>query len=319
MNIAIQIDHISKLNMLLDSSMFVALSLQLHGHKVFYYHPETLLYKDKVISADLSEIIISYTNRYIIDHVSENNRLDLSEFDLILIRQDPPFDMNYVTTCYLLNMINSDKCLVLNNPASILQNSEKLAALEFSEYIPKTIIASNINIDVTSFIENQKHVIAKPLYGHGGRGITLINNTDPWNVMLEELIDMHGTIVLQEFLPEVKSDGDKRVYMIDGEVIGALQRIPKAGDIKANISAGGTAYKTSLTDREKEICKSLSGWLKENEIVFAGIDILNGYLIEINITSPTGLTNLMLLKEIDLLQVGKVIENSVVRIKSNRL
>lgn len=311
MNIAIQIDHISKLNMLLDSSMFIALSLQMRGHKIFYYHPEDLLYENDVISADLNEIVVSFSDSYSIDHISKSNRADLSKFDLILIRQDPPFDMNYITTCYLLNMINSSHCLVLNNPTSILQNSEKLAALQFSNYIPKTIIASDISSHVKSFIEQQKNVIAKPLYGHGGNDITLINNTDT----LIDLIKTHGTVVLQEFLPEVKTDGDKRVYMIDGEIIGSFQRIPKSGEIKANLSAGGSAYKTSLTDREKQICHSLSGWLKKNQIVFAGIDILNGFLIEINITSPTGLTTLMLLEEIDFQGVGKKIEDAVIRIK----
>lgn len=312
MNIAIQIDHISKLNMLLDSSMFIGLSLQKLGHKIFYYHPENLLYENDVISADLNEIVISFTDCYSIDHISKSNREDLSKFDLILIRQDPPFDMNYITTCYLLNMVNSSKSLVLNNPTSILQNSEKLAALQFSNYIPKTIIASDIDSHVKNFIEQQKNVIAKPLYGHGGNDITLINNADP----LIDLIKTHGTVVLQEFLPEVKTDGDKRIYMIDGEIIGSFQRIPKDGEIKANLSAGGSAYKTSLTNREKEICDSLSGWLKENKIVFAGIDVLNGFLIEINITSPTGLTTLMLLEEIDFQGAGKKIEDAIIRIKN---
>lgn len=313
MNIAIQIDHISKLNMLLDSSMFIALSLQMRGHKIFYYHPETLLYQNDIISADVNEIFISFTDRYYIDNSSKSNRVDLSKFDIILIRQDPPFDMNYITTCYLLNMINSSQCLVLNNPASILQNSEKLAALQFSNYIPKTIIASDIDLHVRNFIEQQKNVIAKPLYGHGGNDIILINESDS----LIDLIKTHGTLVLQEFLPEVKTDGDKRVYMIDGEIIGSFQRIPKGGEIKANLSAGGTAYKTSLSDREKEICDSLSFWLKKNHIVFAGIDILNGFLIEINVTSPTGLTTLMLLEEIDFQGTGKKIEDGIIRIKNS--
>lgn len=311
MQVAIQLDNLSSLNMRTDSSLFIALALQTNGHVIYYYHPDSLVYCNGSVMADIAPLAIQYRDDTF--HPTSEQvavSMDLSSFDLVLIRQDPPFDMNYITTCHLLARLPKS-CLVLNNPLAIMEQPEKLSVLNVPDYIPNTIICSSINQASKEFVKQHQKAVVKPLYGYAGKDVILIEAEEDWQPKLLAMLNDHGTIVLQQFLPQVATHGDKRVFMLDGEIIGAFQRKPADGEIRANLAVGGAAFSTTLTAREKEICAKLRPWLHEKGLFFAGIDLIDGHLIEINITSPTGLTTLKQLGQLDFPLVADRLERYV--------
>lgn len=290
MKIAIQIDHINSLNIHSDSSLFIAYGMQELGHHIFYYHPSTMFCANEQIYAQIKPLTLKYQDKQFlcdtrIIHTTDN----LNQFDAILIRQNPPFDMSYTTTCHMLSRL---KCPVLNKPLSVIGNPEKLSVLNFREYIPATIITGTINSEAIDFFEKYNHVVAKPLYGFGGEDVVLLKNDEDWQPKLNIMLHKYGYIVLQRFLKNVINNGDKRIFMLNGNIVGAFQRKPAKGSIKSNLAAGGSAASTILTIREQEICTILSPWLRQQGLFFAGIDLIDEHLIEINITSPTGLLTL---------------------------
>ena len=224
--------------------------------------------------------------------------LNLSDFKLIFVRQDPPFDMNYITSTYLLEYL-SNTSIIINNPTSIRNHSEKISSFKFKEFMPPTIVSQNREI-ILNFLFDHKDIITKPLYGNGGEGVFRTKIED------EELVGIKkGNIILdeplmaQKFIPEIK-EGDRRIILIDGEYVGSVARMPIKDSIKANFHAGGSAKKTNLIRRDEEICNSLRVFLKENELFFVGIDIIGDYLTEINVTSPTGMKQINELNNINL-------------------
>lgn len=309
MKVALQLDHLFDLNMSTDSSLFIAYGLQLRGHSVYFYHPSTLVMNHNgAITAELTPITVTYHHDAFHCSTSISTEVvDLSSFDIVLIRQDPPFDMNYISTCHILSFLPTT-CLVLNNPSAIINQPEKISVLHFPDYIPPSLICLSLNTTSLSFIHHHKQVVAKPLYGHGGLDVILLDVAIEWQLQLSDLITRYGTVVLQKFLPQVNTHGDKRIFMLGGEIIGSFQRKPAVGEIRSNLAVGGTAFSTTLTTRELEICAQIKPWLYNNGLFFAGIDLLAEHLIEINVTSPTGLTTLKKLGHLDFLDVAIKLE-----------
>jgi len=312
MKVVIQLDHLSSLNMQADSTLFIAFALQMNSHEIYTYHPESLTSHNGSVMADVSYISLDYRDDgYHYLALKEAVKLDLSDFDLVLIRQDPPFDMKYITTCHLLARLLG-KCVVLNNPISIINQPEKLSVLNFPEYLPDTMVCSSLN-QADTFIAKHKKVVVKPLYGYAGKDVILVDSAEDWKIAVGKLLAEYGYIVLQRFLPAVVVVGDKRVFMLGSEVVGAFQRKPAVGDIRANLAAGGTAFVTTLTPKEEEICGKLGPWLRDKGLFFAGVDLIDEHLIEINITSPTGLTTLKQLGQLDFKDVAGKIEEYLIK------
>jgi glutathione synthase len=309
MKVAIQIDPINALNMQGDSSLFLAYGLKLLGHEVFYYYPATMFYANESVYAQVKKMSLQYKDgQFHCDETLVHTTEDLNDFELVLIRRNPPFDMGYIATCHMLARL---KCTVLNNPYGIINNPEKMSVLNFREYIPDTIIASALSPEVEDFFAKHAKVIVKPLYGFGGNDIELLSALDDWRSHLTKIMYKHGHLVIQRFLKDVLHHGDKRVFMVNGSVVGAFKRMPIEGEVRANMAVGGTAYKTKLTAQEKSICANLGPWLQEQGLFFAGVDLLAEHLIEINITSPTGLLTLHQLDEIAFESVAKQIEDYI--------
>lgn len=287
LRVAIQMDPIESINPRSDSTLLLGVEACRRGYKVFYYTPDKLTYRDGKISARAHPIKF-FDNPEHYYELAEGFVLDLQTMDVVLLRQDPPFDMNYITTTYLLEMLQP-KTLVVNDPASVRNNTEKLFPTLLREYMPPTLISADIQ-EITEFYIEHKDIILKPLYGFGGRAVLHLKEGDDNFHSLTEMLftGSKEPIIAQKFLPEVKSE-DKRVIMVDGEVAGVVGRVPAAGNIRANMRVGGTASKAELSKKQKEICEVLRASLKDKGIIFAGLDLIGDYLTEINITSPTTL------------------------------
>ncbi len=312
MKIVAQMDDISQINFRKDSTFAILLSAQNQGHEIFYYLPSELSYDftSQILSAEVKKIFLQeeLNNHY---KILEQKQVNLKDFDVILLRQDPPFNMSYITTTYLLEKV-ADKVLVLNNPSSVRDCPEKWLVNLFPKLTPPTIISSDIR-KIKEFYDFHQNIIIKPLYGNGGEGIILIKKDDPnFSVILEMMSKCYDNlIVIQKFLPEV-SKGDKRIILIDGEIAGAILRTPKKNEIRSNLHAGGSASDVLLTDRDYEICQKLSPELKKRGLFFVGIDIIGDYITEINVTSPTGLNEIKKLSGKDLsLQIVRHLERKI--------
>ncbi|CAO6129015.1 RimK Glutathione synthase/Ribosomal protein S6 modification enzyme (glutaminyl transferase) [Candidatus Pelagibacterales bacterium] len=285
--IAIQMDPLESINIKSDSTYILALEAQKRGHSLFHYLPENLIYENGRVSA-LGNVFKLFPNKKIFFKKSKTQKIFLDDCDVVLVRQDPPFNMSYITATYLLEMV-SDKTLILNDPKSIRDNPEKLSMLNFKNIIPPTLISKNIE-QCFSFQKKYKKTIIKPLYGNGGEGISKLEGT---NTLLKrkilKLISRYKQpIVVQKYLKEIK-EGDRRIILIDGEYVGSVARIPKKGSVTANFHTGGSAKKVGLVRRDKKICSILKPFLKKNKLFFTGIDVIGDYLTEINVTSPTGI------------------------------
>ena len=285
--IAIQMDKIDDIDIDFDSSFLIGIEAQKRNYEIFYYNPQDLFYNEGLIQANGYYVELIESNKQYFKYLSKKICVNLHDFMFIFIRQDPPFDMNYITSTYLLDYLPS-KNVVINNPTSIRNFSEKISAFNFKEFMPPTIVTQDVEI-IKNFLMNHEDIVTKPLYGNGGVGIyrhTIKENklTD----MFRGMLVLEEPLMAQKYIPEIK-DGDRRLILIDGEYVGSVARMPMKDSIKANFHAGGTAKKTHLIRRDKEICAALSNTLKENQLFFVGIDIIGDYLTEINVTSPTGM------------------------------
>lgn len=288
LKIAVQMDYIDSLVFHSDSTLLLCMEAQTRGYKIFYYTPDKLTYNNGKITARAFPIWF-YDDPRSYYKLGEEFILDLSSVDVVLLRQDPPFDMNYITTTYLLEQLQP-KTLIVNDPASVRNNPEKLFPTVFKEFMPPTLISGDTR-EIREFYKEYKDIIIKPLYGHGGRAVLHIKEDDDNFSTILEMLFSYGKepIIAQRFLPEVKNK-DMRVILIDGEFVGAVGRIPENGSIRANMRVGASAKKVeTLTKKQQEICEALKYPLKEKGLILAGLDLIGDFITEINITSPTTL------------------------------
>jgi glutathione synthase len=287
LNVAVQMDPIARINIRGDSTFAVLLEAQKRGHKLSYYTPDKLSLRGEELVAPVQTLSV---RDQVGDHftLGEPKRVPLAQFDVILLRQDPPFDLAYITSTHFLERLHP-KTLVVNNPASVRNAPEKIFVMDFPDLMPPTLISRDLD-EINSFRNEHGAVVMKPLHGHGGAAVFRIM---PQDMNFGSLFDMFSVTfrepwVIQRFLPEVKH-GDKRIILVDGEFAGAVNRVPAADDLRSNMVRGGAAQATELSDREREICARLAPALRERGLLFVGIDVIDGHLTEINVTSPTGI------------------------------
>ncbi|MCJ8159396.1 glutathione synthase [Sphingomonas sp. LaA6.9] len=288
LKVAVQMDPMESIKIGGDSTFAIMLSAQERGYRLYHYEAQDLSYADGRVWTRAHPVTVRRVEG---DHYSfgEPVKLDLGqEVDVVWMRQDPPFDLGYITATHLLERIR-DQTLVVNDPASVRNAPEKLFVLDFGHYMPPTLITRSLE-EVRIFQEQHGEIVVKPLHGNAGSAVFRIG-ADGAN--LASLVELFGEVwrepfMVQAFLKEV-SGGDKRIVLVDGEVAGAINRIPGKGEIRSNLAAGGRAEKTMLTPREQEICDALAPELKKRGLLFVGIDVIGGYLTEINVTSPTGI------------------------------
>lgn len=287
LKVAMQMDPIEDVNIDADSSFRIAEEAQARGHKIYYYAPDDLRFEAGIVSADLTPITL---RREVGNHVTKGTKklTDLREMDVIWLRQDPPFDMHYITNTHLLENLRDD-VLVVNDPFWVRNFPEKLLVLDFQDLTPPTMIARNIDA-IKDFRERHGDIIVKPLYGNGGAGVFKIKKDDSNLNSLFELFTATSRepLIAQQFLPDV-SAGDKRIILVDGEPVGAINRVPAKGETRSNMHVGGRPEKIGLTKRDMEICARIGPFLKEHGQIFVGIDVIGDFLTEINVTSPTGI------------------------------
>lgn len=286
LKIAVQMDPIQRINIKGDSTFALLLEAQKRGHALSYYTPDRLALLNGRVFSTVEPLSVRDQAG---DHytLGEPRRVDLTEFDVILLRQDPPFDLNYVTTTHLLERIHP-KTLVVNDPAHVRNAPEKVFVTEFPDLMPPTLVTRDL-AEIKAFRAEHGDIVMKPLYGHGGGAVFRITRED---LNFGSLYDMFSVTfreawVIQKYLPAVK-DGDKRIILVEGEYAGAVNRIPAADDLRSNMVRGGSPAKTELTKREREICDRLGPALRERGLLFVGIDVIGDYITEINVTSPTG-------------------------------
>ncbi|WP_172298785.1 glutathione synthase [Pseudoruegeria sp. HB172150] len=290
LKVAIQMDPIGPINIDADSTFRLAEEAQARGHELFYYTPEHLSWQEGRVTATGWPLTVQRVKG---DHftLGERQQVDLGDFDVVWLRQDPPFDMGYITTTHLLERLMPGT-LVVNDPFWVRNCPEKLLVLQFPELIPPTTIARDLSV-IRAFKEAHGDIILKPLYGNGGAGVFRLDPNDRNLSSLHELFTgmSREPLIVQKFLPDV-SNGDKRVILVDGEAVGAINRVPQPGETRSNMHVGGRAEKVELTARDREICETIGPVLKEYGQIFVGIDVIGDYLTEINVTSPTGLQEL---------------------------
>lgn len=290
MKIAFQMDPIGPININADSTFRLMEEAQSRGHDLFYYTPDRLAFQEGRITARGWPITVQRVQG---DHyrLGEEIEVDLSDFDVVWLRQDPPFDMFYITTTHLLDRIHP-KTLVVNNPFWVRNSPEKLLVLNFPDLTPPTTIARDL-ATIRAFKDKHGDVILKPLYGNGGAGVFRLTPEDRNLSSLHEMFTgfSREPLIVQKYLPAV-TKGDKRVILVDGEAVGAINRVPAAGETRSNMHVGGRPEKVGLTERDLEICARIGPVLREKGQVFVGIDVIGDWLTEINVTSPTGIQEL---------------------------
>jgi glutathione synthase len=286
--VAIQMDPIHTINIDADSTFALALEAQSRGHAMFHYLPTALTLRDGRLYTRGRQLEVFRRHG---DHhkFGELEELDLEGVDVILMRQDPPFDMAYITATHLLELLPPEGPLVVNNPASVRNAPEKLFVLRFRELMPPTILTLDAD-EIRAFWAKHGEIILKPVSGHAGAGVIHLRpGDDNLNSLLEMYQQMYREpVMVQRYIPEIRQ-GDKRIVLIDGEPAGGVLRVPAAGEARANLHVGGRGVKTELTVREKEICAAIGPTLKEQGLLFVGIDVIGDYITEINVTSPTGI------------------------------
>ncbi len=293
--VAIQGNNLSKLNIATDTSIFLAHEIQKKNFKIFFYEPKNLAIINSKVIAEGFFLKFSYNKKKFFK-ILKKKKLNLSKCKFILIRQDPPFNQEYITTTYILDTIKT-KVKIINDPSSIRNLSEKLYSVKYQKFMPKTIFTKNIN-DIKKFLKTHKKIIIKPIYGFGGNDIYLLKFFR--QKIIKKIIKKHNHIMCQKFLPKIDK-GDKRVFLINGKVVGAITRVPKRGSFLSNMSKGAKPYNTKLTKIEIKISKFVAKDLKKQNIFFAGIDFIDQKLNgDINVTSPTGLKTFYDLTKINL-------------------
>ena len=290
MKIAFQMDPIQTVNIDADSTFRIAEEAQARGHELFFYTPDHLAFQEGKVTARGQYFTVQRVQDQHAD-LSETQEVDLANFDVVWLRQDPPFDMHYITTTHLLDLIHPDT-LVVNDPFWVRNYPEKLLVLRFPDLTPPTTIARDLET-IKAFKEKYGDVILKPLYGNGGAGVFRLDQNDRNLASLHEVFTgfSREPLIVQKFLPDV-SNGDKRVILVDGEPIGAINRVPAKGETRSNMHVGGRPEKVGLTERDREICTAIGPLLREKGQIFVGIDVIGDYLTEINVTSPTGIQEL---------------------------
>jgi len=287
LNVAVQMDPIARINIRGDSTFALLLEAQKRGHGLSYFTPDKLSLRGDEVVAPLQSLSV---RDEVGDHftLGEPKRTDIASFDVVLLRQDPPFDLAYITSTHLLERIHP-KTLVVNDPAAVRNAPEKLFVMNFPKLMPPTLISRDLD-EINAFRDEHGAVVMKPLHGHGGAAVFRVM---PQDMNFGSLYDMFSVTfkepwVIQRFLPEVKH-GDKRIILVDGEFAGAVNRVPAPDDLRSNMVRGGAAQATDLSPREQEICKTLGPALRAEGLLFVGIDVIDGFLTEINVTSPTGI------------------------------
>jgi glutathione synthase len=287
LNVAVEMDPIERINIRGDSTFALLLEAQARGHRLSYFTPDRLALSDGSVFATVHPLKVRDVegNHFAL---GDKTRVDLTSFDVVLMRQDPPFDLAYITSTHWLERIHP-KTLVVNDPAHVRNAPEKILVTEFPDLMPPTLVTRDRS-EIDAFRAKHGDIIMKPLYGNAGVAVFRLTKDD---LNYGSLFDLFATTfrepwVTQKFLPEVRQ-GDKRIILVDGEFAGAVNRVPAADDLRSNMARGGAAEATELTAREHDICKRLGPTLRERGLLFAGIDVIGGYLTEINITSPTGI------------------------------
>lgn len=299
LKIAIQLDPVESLNKFRDSTLAIAYEALKRGHEVCYYIPDSLSFVNGVVQANCRSLQLSFSSDGFHAETGAYEKKNLSGQDVVLIRQDPPFNMEYITKTHFLDYL-TDHVLVLNNPTSVRNSIEKLLPLEFPDLIPETLITQDWSA-FEEFCKRYHEVIIKPLYDFGGHSVL---QAKPNEGQLKTFFQLFSTsypglpVIVQPFIPDVIK-GDKRIIMIDGEFVGGFSRIPEKGEIRSNMLMGGAAHKSEINARDLEICHQIGPRLKELGLFFVGIDVIGNYLIEINVTSPTGIVPLKELEGID--------------------
>ena len=287
LSVAIQMDPMESVDIDADSTFVLALEAKARGYSLYHYLPDEMIFRDGLLFARLHALDVrrEHGNYFTLGAA---DTVDLATMDVVLMRQDPPFDMAYITATHLLEHIHP-KTLVVNDPAAVRNAPEKLFATRFDGLMPPTLISAD-PVEVAAFRKEHKDIILKPLFGNGGAGVFHVAPGDEnLNALLEMFAEFYREpIMVQRYVPEVRN-GDKRIILVDGVPAGGVNRLPAPGDARANFHAGGTAMKTELTPRDLEICEAIGPELKDRGLVFVGIDVLGDYLTEINVTSPTGI------------------------------
>lgn len=289
LTVAVQMDPIEQINIAGDSSFALMLAAQARGHRLFHYGAEDLNYSDGRVWAKAHPVTVQRVESDYFRFEAPVS-LDLGEqADVVLMRQDPPFDLGYITATHLLERI-ADRTLVVNDPVSVRNAPEKMFVLDYAHFMPPTLITRSLD-EARAFLARHGEIVVKPLHGNGGKAIFKVGSD---GANLSALIEVFNQTwrephMVQAFLPAV-AKGDKRIVLVDGEVAGAINRLPGEGEIRSNLAVGGSAVKTELTEREREICAELGPELKRRGLIFVGIDVIGGeWLTEINVTSPTGI------------------------------
>jgi len=285
--VAIQMDPIDDIDIEADSTFVLALEAQRRGHGLFHYLPQNLSFRDGRVYARARPLKVQReAGRHA--QLGAAQLIDLATLDVVLMRQDPPFDMAYITATHLLEHVHPNT-LVVNDPVHVRNAPEKLFITHFGALMPPTLISSDRD-EILDFRDEQRDIIVKPLFGNGGAGVFHISPEDEnLNALLEMFTELYREpIIVQRYLPEVRS-GDKRIILIDGEAVGAINRVPPPGEARANMHAGAKPGQAKLNARDQEICDAIGPVLKDRGLIFVGIDIIGDYMTEINVTSPTGL------------------------------
>jgi glutathione synthase len=287
LNVAVQMDPIERINIRGDSTFALLLEAQARAHPLSYYTPDRMALRDGKVSATVRPLVVRDVAG---DHVTlgEPLHVDLATFDVVLLRQDPPFDLAYISSTHMLDRIHP-KTLVVNDPSHVRNAPEKIFVTEFPDLMPPTLLTRDLDA-IKAFRAEQGDIVMKPLYGKGGEAVFRLARED---LNFGSLYDLFASMfrepwVVQKFLPAVK-DGDKRIILVDGEFAGAVNRVPAPDDLRSNMVRGGVPKATDLTEREREICARLGPALRERGLLFVGIDVIDGFLTEINVTSPTGI------------------------------
>ena len=288
LKIAFLMDPLESLDLNGDTTFALALEAQRRKHNINFFKPEDLILKFNSVYANICSFELYSKNSINKFKYSDFKTKPLKDYDVVLMRQDPPFDMSYITATHILEKL-PDSTLVVNNPFEVRNSPEKIFVTEFSHLMPKTIITRNIKA-IQDFRNEFNDIIIKPLYGNGGQGIFhVLPDDENFNSILEMFfVQNKEPLIIQEYLKDVRG-GDKRIILLNGEAVGAINRIPKLGESRSNMHVGGKPEKTELTDRDKHICNEISDILKRKGLYFVGIDVIGNYITEINVTSPTGI------------------------------
>lgn len=289
MKIAVQMDPVMAVDPHADSTYALMREASKRGYELFHYQPTSLSLRGKKLTAMGEEVEILSGNPHA--RLGPRQRLELSQMDVLLLRQDPPFDMAYITTTHMLEHVMDD-VLVVNDPIWVRNAPEKLLVMHYPELMPETLVTRDPQ-EIRAFREEFGDIIIKPLFGNGGAGVFKLTREDPNLASLLEMFAERSAepLMIQRFLPDVAA-GDKRIILADGEVVGAINRVPQAGEARSNMHVGGRPEKISMSPRDHEICAAIGPMLKERGLIFVGIDVIGNHITEINVTSPTGLQEL---------------------------